>query len=159
MFTAGFAGMDDGPWKLAVEVVVDVKYPHGFEGSVELVQDVPVMLQLTGCADTFTKSTVKEIGKFNPIDPMGETPLLVPVTVMLAQFTAHGPLPPFAHPPSNARLKSATTNSSFFIMIEVFSLKLLAAGMPDRTSRIVQFMPIPAQFEGQLLLNLWLNVP
>lgn len=163
MFTAGFAGIDDGPWKLAVEVVVEVKYPHGFEGSVELVQDVPVMLQLTGCVDVCTKVTVKEIGKFRPMDPMGETPLLVPITVMPGQFTAQGPLPPFAHPPSNAKLKSPAANNSFLIMIEVFSVKPPAAEMMSQFVSQDQpdcpVMLIPAQFEGQLLLNLWVNVP
>ena len=99
---------------------MEVKYPHGFEGSVAFVHDVPVMSQLTGCADTFWNVSAKLIGRFNPAAPIGLNPLLVPVTVMEAQFCAHGPLPPFAHPTSHTRLPRAAVKSSFFIMIEVF---------------------------------------
>jgi hypothetical protein len=42
---------------------------------------------------------------------------------MSGQFAAHGPLPPFAHPPNSAMLNTAAENSSFFIMIEVFFVK------------------------------------
>ena len=118
---------------MAVEVVVDAKYPQGFEGSVAFVHDVPVMSQLTGCADTFWKSSAKLIGRFNPAAPMGLYPLLVPVTVMEAQFTAHGPPPPFAHPTSHTRLPRAAAKSSFFIMIEVFCVIRRTPGEPAGT--------------------------
>ncbi|MGC2245362.1 MAG: hypothetical protein WA609_02050 [Terriglobales bacterium] len=113
-----------------------MKYPQGFEESVGFVHDVPVMFQLTGCADTFWKVREKLIGKFNPAAPMGLSPLLVPITVIAGQFNTHGPLPPFAHPPSNVRLKRAAANSSFFTMIEVFSLKPpLPRWLPDLLAR------------------------
>jgi hypothetical protein len=46
-------------------------------------------------------------------------------------------------------------------MIEVFFCETadFSDGWPIRRAGRPQFLPIPAQFEGQLLLNLWLNVP
>ena len=51
---------------MAVEVVVAVKYPHGFDGSVGVVQDVPVMFQLTAGHPYILGATEKLIGRFNP---------------------------------------------------------------------------------------------
>jgi len=153
----GFEGTEDGPWKLAVEVVVEVKYPQGFEGSVAVVQDVPTIFQFRGCGLVYwLKITEKLMGRSSPTVPMGLSPPLVPTIVKPGQFTAHGPLPPFAHPPSKARLKSTATNASCFIMIEVFICG--AAGyrdgypirLPDQPG-----CPVYALFRRSLRANLF----
>ena len=50
------------------------------------------------------------------------SPALVFVTVMEAQLTEHGPLPPVAHPPASARLSRAAAKNRFFIMSILFKL-------------------------------------
>src|SRR5208283_601500 len=107
---------------MVVEVLPEVKYPHGFALSVlELEQDAPVMVQLTADSVVFLGLAVKVTCEGAAGAEMGASltsaiPLLVSSTIIVAQPETQGPLPPLAQPLASARLNKAAANRKFFII-------------------------------------------